>query len=292
MSESHGTVSADRLAASLSGNDQRTSGVRDFCGERSCGQREKSETRGCVLRSTGGKDSMTARKLRHQKLLVACLHAAVISASLILAWLLQFDSSIPRSEIRVLLWGLALALPIKLAVYLYSRLSRPVWIFSDTVDIARLLGASVIASAAFAVASYSLRPARAEVSTYVVDFMNCFLLMTGLEVAPRVYARMIVRSGTKEGTRGILIYGSGVAGSMLAREIRQNPKLKYTVLGFLDDDHSRRDAMMMGVPVLGTGRDAKDIVYRLSLGSRKAQEIIIAVPSANARQMEDIISNC
>jgi FlaA1/EpsC-like NDP-sugar epimerase len=113
-----------------------------------------------------------------------------------------------------------------------------------------------------------------------------------LRVAPRIYGHLIARGKSKSGDRGILIYGSGVAGSMLVRELRQNPRLNYTVLGFLDDDHSRRDAMLMGVPVLGTGRDAKEIVERFSGSPCKVQEIVIAVPSANASQMEGIIANC
>ena len=55
----------------------------------------------------------------------------------------------------------------------------------------------------------------------------------------------------------------------------------------MDDDPKLRAALLMNVRVLGTGRDAANIVDRHNKRkrSRKIEEIVIAMPSASGRQM-------
>jgi FlaA1/EpsC-like NDP-sugar epimerase len=120
----------------------------------------------------------------------------------------------------------------------------------------------------------------------------CFLLTGAARFAPQIYSEAIGNGYSTASGKGILIYGAGVAGTMLVREIRNNPRLGYNLLGFLDDDLSKRDATLMGVPVLGTGRDAAQIVELFGKGPSRVQEIVIAIPSVNASQMQEVLANC
>jgi FlaA1/EpsC-like NDP-sugar epimerase len=49
----------------------------------------------------------------------------------------------------------------------------------------------------------------------------------------------------------LLIIGAGDSGEKILREIRDNPRLNYEVIGFLDDDPGKKGMRIHGVPVLG-----------------------------------------
>ena len=98
------------------------------------------------------------------------------------------------------------------------------------------------------------------------------------------------RSGQER--TGILIYGAGAAGAELVREIHSNRCTRYEVKGFLDDDPLKQDARIMGVPVLGSGRQAFSVVRHLNRRKPTVGEIIIAMPSATGPQMREALANC
>src|SRR5581483_8129406 len=100
------------------------------------------------------------------------------------------------------------------------------------------------------------------------------------------------RPHSTQARTGILIYGAGAAGAELVREIHSNRCTQYSVKGFLDDDPLKQGAVIHGVPVLGTGRDAVAIVQRLNRRRPVVEEIIIAMRSATGAQMREILANC
>src|SRR5262249_32370533 len=223
---------------------------------------------------------------------IGVLHACIIAASLGLAWMIRYDFSIPQANVRLLAVGLAWALPAKMGVFVLAGLNRSISRFADTGELSRLFVVNLFASAAFVVALLVAAGERVPLSIYSIDFLVCFLLTEILRLAPGIYSETVVNGRPRNGGKGILIYGAGVAGTMLVREIRNNPSLGYRVAGFLDDDLSKRDAILMGVPVLGTGQDAARIVERSKASSRRIEQIVIAIPSANARQIRDVLDDC
>src|ERR1700694_78553 len=88
-------------------------------------------------------------------------------------------------------------------------------------------------------------------------------------------------------TKGLLIYGAGAAGLNLIREIRSTPALKYRIVGFLDDDTRKQQATLLGVRVLGRGRDAARIIDEYRHKTPSVDEIVIAMPAASGRQVSE-----
>jgi FlaA1/EpsC-like NDP-sugar epimerase len=108
-----------------------------------------------------------------------------------------------------------------------------------------------------------------------------------------LYHEMVLSEvSSKHRTTGILIYGAGVAGLNLVREIRSNPNLQYRIIGFLDDNSQKRHTSLLGVPVVGCGRDAARVVDRYRNHSLHVDEIVIAMPSASGRQVSEALANC
>jgi FlaA1/EpsC-like NDP-sugar epimerase len=228
-------------------------------------------------------------------LLIGVWHAATIALSLTIAFLLRFDFQIPLPEIQHYLAGLWIALLVKmLAFYLTGLQRRWLWRFVDVVDLYRVVVGNAVASFGFAVAAMVLVRPGFPRSVYGIDFLICLLLMAGTRFAGRLYNEAVLGARPKTGGRGILIYGAGVAGTMLVRELRSSRRMNYKVIGFLDDDPNKRNALLLGVPVLGTGRDAVRIVDRYKRRDPKVEEIVIAMPSVAGRQgrIQEVLANC
>jgi FlaA1/EpsC-like NDP-sugar epimerase len=84
-----------------------------------------------------------------------------------------------------------------------------------------------------------------------------------------------------------LIIGAGDAGEKIVREIRENPRLNYELVGILDDDPKKRGMKIHGVPVLGPIPKIHNMAYRDEM-----DEILIALPSASTKQMRRVIEAC
>jgi FlaA1/EpsC-like NDP-sugar epimerase len=212
--------------------------------------------------------------------------------SLAASFLLRFDFSIPPGELPHLYRALWPALALKSLAFWVARLDRGWWRFAGIADLHRVLVANAAGSLAFtAVAAMWIGPGFPR-SVYLIDLLLCFLATAGARFAVRLYYEVVAEDVSRSGSRGVLIYGAGAAGMTLVREIRSNPALGYRVLGFLDDDPNKQDATLLGVPVLGAGRDAARMVDQYAKRHPSVEEIIIAMPSATGRQMQEALANC
>lgn len=85
----------------------------------------------------------------------------------------------------------------------------------------------------------------------------------------------------------VLVMGAGAAGSMIVRELQNNPQLGMHVVGYLDDDIMKQKLYIHGAPVLGTRHDLKRVVAEFD-----AQRVIIAMPTATGRTIREIVEIC
>ena len=231
--------------------------------------------------------------LRYRRLAIGVSQTVIIVLALQIAFLLRYDLAMPITEIEVFRRALYVAVPLKMAVFVAAQLHKGWWKFAGTRELMHIALANVGASAAFTVAARFFVGPRFPRAVYAIDFLLCFLGTAGARFAVRLYNELVSRElRSQVGSKGLLIYGAGVAGRMLVHEIRSNPSLGYHVLGFIDDDARKRSLEFMGVQVLGTGREAARIVDGLRSESRRVEEIIIAMPSATGRQMQEAIGNC
>jgi FlaA1/EpsC-like NDP-sugar epimerase len=231
--------------------------------------------------------------LTHRLVFIRLWHAGVIAFSLMTAFLVRFDFVFPSSEIPHLLVALAIALVAKMTVSYFLGIEHGWWRFAGTADLVKILFANVAGSALFTVITAIWSGPHFPRSVYFIDFLVCFLATAGARFSVRLYHEMVLSEvSSKHKTKGLLIYGAGVAGLNLVREIRSTPTLNCQIVGFLDDDPRKRHASLFGVPVLGCGRDAARIVDRYQRQSVNIDEIVIAMPSASGRQVSEALANC
>lgn len=217
-------------------------------------------------------------------------NSVLIVASLCIAFLLRFDFNIPASEHQHLWMALALVIPIKMIVFSFTGLHRGWWKLVGMPDLVRVLLANLASFAMFAASSWLIQGNAFPRSVYFIDFIVCFLGTGGMRFAVRFYNEVVLGQFTKPHSKNLLIYGAGQAGVTLLRELRVNPKLGR-VVGFLDDDPRKRKLVLLGLPVLGKGRDLPKILTKLKGRGQEIEEIVLAIPSATGRQIRDAVAN-
>lgn len=235
---------------------------------------------------------MTTLVRRSWWLWASLQHLVLLTLGYWLAWLLRFDFVIPANEMSNFNRGLVIVISAKMVIAIAMGLRLERWVphqgFADAV---RLLGMSVLTSAVanalvFGVIGWSFPR-----SIYFLDPLVCFLLVGGARFAMRVYRETRHEFFDHEGRKGVLIYGAGVAGLTLAREIRSNERLGYRVAGFLDDDPHKRNTRLIGLEVFGTGDEAAQVVRNYNAKNRtKIEEIVVAMPSAPGIQVRSALS--
>jgi len=222
--------------------------------------------------------------------LVISFQGLLIAASMLLAFWVRFDFSVPKTELIVIPAALAIAVPLKLLMFLLGGLHRDSWRHAALQDLTRIgvvnFVASILASLALVI---SIGPAFPR-SVYAIDMLICFLLSAGARFTLRLYNE--IPGPKRANSKGILIYGTGSTGRTLLREIRSNPGLGIQVIGFINDDPSKRTLRIMDMPVLGGGRDIAHIVHRYEDRGMKIDQVILAMPSASGRQMREAHANC
>jgi FlaA1/EpsC-like NDP-sugar epimerase len=212
----------------------------------------------------------------------------VFAISAVAAFLLRFDLSLPSMCFRYLAYALPIWILVKIAVFHVARLDRGLWRYVSVSDLIRLASGNFFASVVSYVLIHFITPPGFPRSVFILDLMICFLATSGLRLIVRMTMEATSYARTSAAVeKRTLIYGAGDAGITLLREIRNNPKLSYRVLGFLDDRPDKRGLRIAGVPVLGGGEEVQVFVRKQSV-----ETILIAIPSATGPEMTRILELC
>lgn len=102
----------------------------------------------------------------------------------------------------------------------------------------------------------------------------------------RMTARAIAYSKKPKSSSRVLIIGAGKAARALAIQFQEIPS-NYQLVGFLDDDASKRKVRYRGLRILGGLSDLSQVV-KIS----EVQEIIIAITHLPPQQLREIMSIC
>lgn len=80
----------------------------------------------------------------------------------------------------------------------------------------------------------------------------------------------------------MIIYGAGYAGRQLATALNAGPE--YFVSAFIDDDVTKHDSIIQGIPV----KAFKEIHYLVNKG--KATKVLLAIPSASRAWRKEVLA--
>ncbi len=99
----------------------------------------------------------------------------------------------------------------------------------------------------------------------------------------RLIIRVLVAQENNKGSKRVLIYGAGSAGRQLALALRSSETHK--VVGFIDEDKTLYNTIIMGLKVKGISR-AESFIEKHSVS-----QILLAVPSASRARRKEILDS-
>ena len=184
---------------------------------------------------------------------------------------------------------------IVLAVWVFGGYHRR-WRYADVRDLSRAVQGVVVGLMLFVGVNYLVRPVPRFASTdsgvlavpygmLAVALIAGVGLLVGVRVGVRAVGerRLSFRFGRGEG-KATLIVGAGDGGRLVLREMRRNPQLGLTPVGFVDDDPAKQRTRVEGVRVHGRIDDLGRVIEEL-----EPDEILIAIPSAPGTLRADVL---
>ena len=210
----------------------------------------------------------------------------IIILSYVGAFLIRFEMQIPAAGISKMIATLPLVLAVRFACFWYFGLYRGVWPFASIYDLYSIIKAVGVSSllmvlSLFIAGGISGYPR----SVFFIDGLLLLMLIGGLRFSYRLTKE--VRYLHENGGKRVLIVGAGAAGDSIIREMLKNPSLGYHPVGLVDDDRGKWHSLIHSVKVLGGADRIKEFVNRY-----RAEEVIIAIPSATGSQMRRLVSEC
>ncbi|MBN2644153.1 MAG: polysaccharide biosynthesis protein [Desulfuromonadaceae bacterium] len=229
------------------------------------------------------------RLLERRLPLNIALNAAIVVLSLLLALLVRNEFVFSEFVVQLFYRLLPAVIVIKLLVFWYYGLFRGWWRYVCIDDLIVILKANLLSSAAVVVyVAFVYRLESIPRSVLLLDGLFCFLLVSGLRFFIRVWRENYYPMRFDRSDKvNILIVGAGHAGQMIARELRQNRKLKFEAVGFVDDDRRKKHQKFHGLSVFGGCEDIPAICRK-----KLVKEVVIAIPSLTGKQMSRIVQFC
>lgn len=182
---------------------------------------------------------------------------------------------------------------IKLTVFLSGGFYKHYWRYAsidELINIAVLTGSSVILQTlAFAVLK-SLAILSLPRSLPFLDGLLTLLIIGGIRFSIRALERNKLRSDTtkrRDLRKKALVVGAGDAGVSLVQELERNPHIGLLPIAFVDDNPTKLNLRIRGLPVVGDRNVIPGIVRSWDI-----QTVIIAMPSLSGKILRDIVALC
>ena len=185
------------------------------------------------------------------------------------------------------IWFLVGGIVLTILVNLIFKLYAGLWKFAGFSEAIRLLTATVLETVYVMIVAYVSNTLTVEWA--ILSAFFSLILIAGSRYLVRFYWHFEnAKSQRGYGDRKIrtMIVGAGRAGEMLLREMKTSNNNLIPVC-ILDDNPDKKGRYIHGIRVVGNILEVGFYVEKY-----KIEEIIIAIPSADKKTLEDIISRC
>ena len=222
----------------------------------------------------------------------------LFSLSLLCAYLIRFEFVMSPGMLAQFFHLLPIVLVLKSLTFILMQMYKGMFRYAGLADLWRLAKAVAISTLVLLVGVLMLHRFQGfSRAVFLIDAVLTLLFAGGLRLFIRyIFKEYMVHKGdgnvlplfhTDTDKTPVLIYGAGDAGEKLYREISENPKLRFRVVGFGDDNPQKWGRSIHGVSVLGGAKD----ICKLK-DTHKFNLVLIAMPSSTGRQMRGVVDEC
>ncbi len=179
---------------------------------------------------------------------------------------------------------IAMASAFQIVTGMVSGLYRGRWRYGTFDETAHLARTTLLVTAALAVTNVYTFGRLVPSGVAIGGGILALILMASIRYGWRLILEQSMRPSV-ESTEPALIFGAGAGGAELINSILRNPQSPYLPVAIVDDDPTKRNLHIKGVPVLGD----RTAIARLAT-ELNAKLLIIAVPSAPAELLRELSS--
>jgi len=226
-----------------------------------------------------------AHKIRLISLLIC--DALLICISVYLSYLLRFDFSIKSYFVKTLPYVMVANSLFLLASLYVFKIYKRVWQYASVGDTIAILKGVVTGTTIFFVFhqliyKYFYSHIIVPRSIYPLTIMLAFLLIGSSRFVWRLFRDNYIKMQPHH--RKAMIIGAGEAGLMVVRELKHNSQSEAYPVVFIDDDPSKWNKEIMGIPVVGGRNDIVNVVKQYMI-----DELIVALPTASRFIISEIV---
>ena len=222
-----------------------------------------------------------------------CYDLLAVFAASILALLVRFDfhiMNVPSEYLDEVWRTIPYMAIVTLVIFWFLRLYSSLWSYAGALEMMYVVSACVldaITNAALILVRNWGDMFPVPRSFYVLYGIFLFILVMGCRYSYR--GLRVLRNMHRAGVyrRNVLVIGAGDAGNQIIKEISNSRYVRKKVVGVIDDDRNKIGNYIHGAKVVG---DRNDILAKVQ--ELHVHEIIIAMPSANQKQIKEILDIC
>jgi len=221
-----------------------------------------------------------------QKFIELFIDLVLIVIAYFAAYLIRYEGIMTRPHMAQFVETLPIVIVVKIIAFAWFGLYQTMWRHVGVRDFINILKGVAVSS--IIIMTAILLYARFQYfsrAVFVVDALLTLFFISGARFSLRILKEYL--GGLPAVSRKVLIAGAGDGGELALREIRNNPALKYNIVGFIDDDPFKRKRRIHGVAVLGCVEEIEQISKQTG-----AEEVIIAIRSASEETMKRIAEIC
>lgn len=209
--------------------------------------------------------------------------------SLILAYLVRFNFSIPQTEIDAFPLVFGIVLGIRATSFYFSKTYQGIVKYTSSKDSQRIFIVLSIGSIAFVlvnVITYNFinKTYPVPFSIIIIDYMATTFLMISLRIMFKALYQELTNPNKEK--RSVIIFGAGESGIITKRTLDRDAGTKYKVLGFIDDDKKKQGKKLEGVSIFGI--DKLDELLK----NNDVSNLIISVQNLSPAKKQQIVDIC
>lgn len=231
-----------------------------------------------------------------RRILLMLLDCGLIVLCYYIAILLRFDGedAFRRHEVIVAMAPmLTYILPIYMVVFWFGGLYEIMWEYAGMRDLARLTCLSGLATGFSLLFDMLFRTRTISGTVLIIGAVLNTAAVAGVRFLWRLmrtvrqYGRSSPRTRTARDTTPLLIVGAGNAGAWAVNLCKTKNSTFGNPVVIVDDDLTKKNLRVQGVPVRGTISDIPELVRKYHI-----VEIVIAITTLKGERLREVINLC
>ncbi len=209
--------------------------------------------------------------------------------SLVLAYLVRFNFSIPRIEIIAFPMVFSFVLGVRALSFYVSKTYQGIVKYTSSKDAQRIFIIITIGSASYILINciyfyFINHTFPIPFSIIIIEYMATTFLMISLRVMFKALYHELTNPSKEK--RSVIIFGAGESGIITKRTLDRDAGTKYKVLGFIDDDSKKQGKKLEGTTIYNISK-LDDL-----LEQNNVSNLIISVQNLTPAKKQEIVDIC